>query len=94
MIDTFTEKSSEYEKLLQTNEWREKRQSILIRDGYKCYRCGSGSGLEVHHRQYHKKLATGHFVKPWKYKNNNLITLCRNCHQQGHHKFTVPVFYV
>jgi len=93
-MGTILENHTEYASLLQTGEWQNKRQNILKRDGYKCFRCGSVDGLEVHHRQYHKKSATGQFVKPWDYKENNLITLCRKCHEQGHQKFKVPVFYI
>ncbi len=93
-MDTTLDNHTEYAGLLQTQEWLMKRQKILRRDDYKCFRCGSADGLEVHHRQYHKKSATGQFVNPWDYKENNLITLCQKCHKLGHQKFTVPVFYI
>ncbi len=93
-MNTTLDNKTEYTHLLQTEEWKNKRQKILRRDDYKCYMCGSANDLEVHHRQYHKISATGQFVKPWDYKENNLITLCKNCHTQGHQKFTIPVFNI
>ncbi len=85
---------AEYGRLLLTDEWREKRNIILERDGHKCRNCGSGSELEVHHRQYHTSKHTGAFKKPWQYNDHNLITLCSRCHKAGHKKYNVPVFSV
>lgn len=48
------------------------RGKILERDGYKCRICGSSENLEVHHMQalvYHGKS-----------KEENLVTLCEECH--------------
>ncbi len=86
--------STKYAELLRSNQWLEKRKQILIRDNYRCLSCGSSYGLEVHHRQYILASKNGDFLKPWKYANLNLITLCSRCHQVGHKKFKVPVFNV
>ena len=42
-----------YSDLLNTNEWKFKRNKILIRDGYTCTVCRSMSrSLHVHHKCY------------------------------------------
>jgi len=86
--------SKNYSELLRSTQWLEKRKQILKRDGYRCRNCGSAYGLEVHHRQYLVLKRTGDFIRPWKYTDTNLVTLCSRCHQVGHKKYTVPVFSV
>lgn len=51
------------------------RKAVILRDGYKCMECGkSNTVLEVHH------------IKPRRLNGSNtldnLITLCRECHQK------------
>lgn len=86
--------STKYAELLRTTQWLERRKLILQRDKYRCCNCGSSYGLEVHHRQYQLTKKTGVFLKPWKYEDINLVTLCSRCHQIGHKKFKIPVFNV
>ena len=54
------------------------RNSILRRDGWRCQSCGSQLGLEVHHITPRSKL--GDDVE------ENLITLCWECHYRIHSK--------
>jgi 5-methylcytosine-specific restriction endonuclease McrA len=54
------------------------RNSILRRDGWRCQSCGSRLGLEVHHITPRSKL--GDDVE------ENLVTLCWECHRQIHSK--------
>jgi len=84
---------NDYNLLLESSRWKSKRAEILNRDGNKCRNCGSASGLEVHHRQYHCRTKSRMFVDPWDYDNKYLITLCSACHSSGHQQFQVPVFY-
>lgn len=51
-----------------------KKLKIKIRDNNKCQLCGSEENLEVHHIDYIKKNCD----------ENNLITLCRKCHNITH----------
>ena len=81
-----------YQKLLATPQWQEKRKKILQRDGHRCRNCGSGNLLQAHHRQYHFLNALAQFKDPWDYNDKYLVTLCRECHQKGHQKFNIPVF--
>ena len=51
-------------------------RSVLERDGWRCQTCGSREGLEVHHIEPRSQL--GHDTE------ENLITLCHNCHREVH----------
>lgn len=52
------------------------RQQILRRDGWRCQLCGAMSNLEVHHQQFRSHSG--------KDSEENLITLCANCHAGVH----------
>jgi 5-methylcytosine-specific restriction endonuclease McrA len=86
--------ATEYNTLLRSPQWFEKRKIILARDNNKCRSCGATNGLHVHHRQYHFSKRTGQKQLPWKYQNKYLITLCDKCHTAGHSKFKVPTFTI
>lgn len=86
--------TAEYNTLLKSPKWFEKRKIILARDNNKCRYCGATSDLHVHHRQYHAIKRTGKLQLPWKYENKYLITLCYKCHSAGHAKFKVPSFTI
>lgn len=64
-----------YHLYMQSTQWREKRQRILARDGFRCRDCGSRTQLEVHHERYDSLGdETG----------EDLRTLCRECHTGKH----------
>lgn len=86
--------TTEYDLLLKSPQWFEKRKIILERDNNKCRWCGSTKGLQVHHRQYHVIKRTGTKQSPWKYENKYLITLCEKCHSAGHEKYKIPSFLI
>lgn len=75
-------KTSDYSELLKDPRWQKRRLEIMQRDNFTCQMCGNGltSGvpLNVHHYVYHK----GYL--PWEYPDNDLITLCRECHHKLH----------
>lgn len=52
------------------------RQEILGRDGWRCQSCGIMSNLEIHHRKFRSHSGAD--------CEENLITLCFNCHQRMH----------
>jgi 5-methylcytosine-specific restriction endonuclease McrA len=67
----------EYQKKMQDPRWIAKREEIIERDGKKCKNCGRDYKkvtLQVHHIEYK------YGVDPWNYPNENLITLCVECH--------------
>ena len=55
--------------------WKDKRDAVLKRDGYRCRICGSGKNLHVHHityeRLFHEEL-------------DDLLTVCNKCHRKLH----------
>lgn len=81
-----------YEEQLESPEWRQKRRTVLKRDGYTCRMCGGKRSntdthsLEVHHRYY----ILNHYA--WKYDDSALITLCKDCHELIH-KTISPLIY-
>ena len=62
------------------------KNKILKRDGYKCVKCGNTNNLQVHHIKPRSKFGVN--------LENNLITLCDNCHNFEHkvdnHQDIVP----
>lgn len=80
-----------YKSLLWSEEWRKKRDRILQRDNNKCVICGASDNLVVHHRQYHFNLKKGRKEDPWNYEDKYLITLCEECHKEGHKKYQIPI---
>lgn len=81
-----TKGNSRYQQLLQTNEWKKKRLSVLERDNFKCRQCGQKNfNLQVHHTLYIEGR------KPWEYLKKYLITLCGTCHQQEHDTVEIKV---
>ena len=67
----------EYIELLKDPRWQKKRLEIMQRDNFTCQHCGSTEKtLNVHHLLYSKG------SKPWEYDNDNLITLCQDCHEK------------
>jgi 5-methylcytosine-specific restriction endonuclease McrA len=53
------------------------RQLVLRRDGWRCQSCGAMSNLEVHHNQFRSHSGQD--------SEENLITLCTQCHAGIHH---------
>ena len=52
------------------------RQLVLRRDGWRCQCCGTMSNLEVHHKQFRSHSGDD--------SEENLITLCVDCHGEMH----------
>jgi len=63
---------------LDPESYQALHRSVLERDGWRCQSCGSRAGLEVHHITPRSKL--GHDAE------ENLITLCWECHRKIHSK--------
>jgi len=62
-----------YKRYIRSEDWRNKRELVLKRDGYRCRNCGSGVGLQVHHKCYDR------FGDE---SLDDLITLCNVCHEK------------
>lgn len=54
------------------SDWRNVRDEVLERDGYRCTDCGSRENIHVHHIKPRRKGG--------KDTHDNLITLCQKCH--------------
>lgn len=67
-----------YKEALKTEQWYEKREEILKRDHYMCFRC-ERTASHVHHR-YYLSIET----MPWEYPDDALLSLCSNCHKREH----------
>lgn len=76
-----------YGDLLSCFEWKFKRLSILLRDGYECYECKKRDERNhVHHTYYLKD------ELPWEINDSALITLCFDCHKKKHEATEIQVF--
>lgn len=64
-----------YKEQLAHPLWQKKRLEIFERDNFTCCICSdTDTQLQVHHKTY----ITG--KKAWEYDNDNLQTLCKDCH--------------
>ena len=61
---------------LEPENYRQLREQILNRDGWRCQFCGTMSNLEVHHKTF--RSLSGEDTE------QNLITLCQACHSGVH----------
>lgn len=67
--------------------WHEQRRSVLQRDKFECQKCGISE--EEHEQLYEMGLDVHHIVPIREFEEkeeanrlDNLVTLCRNCHNQ------------
>lgn len=68
-----------YSEKLKNPRWQKKRLERLEESDFSCDNCGDGdSELAVHHRHYKKGAA------PWEYDNDDLLVLCKKCHERLH----------
>ncbi len=61
---------------LEQQDYQKLREQVLRRDGWRCQLCGSMTNLEVHHKQFRSHSGED--------DEQNLITLCFNCHSSAH----------
>jgi len=73
----FIEMELSYRAYLFTPEWKAIRKQVIARDGGKCQACARTQRLNVHHLTYaHIFEEAGHL--------EDLVTLCRTCHEDAH----------
>ena len=63
---------------LDTTSYRELQWQVLERDGWRCQACGSMQHLQAHHLKFRSHSGSD--------EEQNLITLCTECHEQVHRK--------
>lgn len=73
-----TEKKS-YPKFIRGSYWRWVRNMVLQRDNSTCQNCFSTINLHVHHKTYKNHLEEHLNLQ-------DLITLCKKCHEKEHEK--------
>ena len=64
---------------LELGAYRELRNRVLERDGWRCQNCGGLNNLQVHYIEARSQL--GHDTC------ENLITLCAKCHESLHRNY-------
>jgi hypothetical protein len=72
----------EYDNLLQSDYWKGYSYSLIKERNFTCEDCGRSfpnmrNLLQVHHLIYKD-------ANPWSYKPEELIVLCKECHQKRH----------
>lgn len=72
----------EYEKLLSSDYWKGYSYSLIKERDFTCQDCGrrffnERNKLQVHHLVYRD-------VNPWSYKPEEVVVLCRECHEKRH----------
>ena len=65
---------------LDSEAYQQLCQQVLQRDGWRCQQCGSRTNLQVHHIQVRSQSGDD--------SEENLITLCADCHAHHHHSRT------
>ena len=70
---------------LKSDQWQDKRKSVLFRANFQCESCGSPGKLEIHHMSGYNKIPN----EPL----SDLACLCRNCHQYQHNHYSYPLTY-
>ena len=63
---------------LDATSYRELHRKVLKRDSWRCQFCSSMQNLQVHHLKFRSQLGGD--------EEQNLITLCADCHEQVHRK--------
>jgi 5-methylcytosine-specific restriction endonuclease McrA len=66
-------------------DWRYAKAYVLERDDYTCQQCDVRENLEVHHWE-------PYFIS-FDNSPDNLVTLCRSCHQAKHEEYRREGFY-
>jgi 5-methylcytosine-specific restriction endonuclease McrA len=61
---------------LDANSYHELHRRVLERDGWRCQVCGSMQHLQVHHLKLRSRSGAD--------EEQNLITLCAECHERTH----------
>ena len=67
-----------YREYLLTEHWQKMRKWALARAKYQCQLCSEKQNLHVHHKTYERRGCED---------INDLIALCRECHERHHNIF-------
>ncbi len=81
-----------YTSELRKAGWQRKRLEILLRDQWCCVSCLNGPDetpnimLQVHHKSYPER---GKQI--WEVDDDQLVTLCDDCHERHHRGEDIPM---
>lgn len=80
--------SKSYSEKLKDPRWQRRRLEIMQRDDFRCVLCASTTKtLHVHHSNGYRN------IEPWEYGDNELKTLCEDCHEVEHTPIPSIAFY-
>lgn len=76
--------AEEWKNFYKSWKWQKVAEQVRKRDAYTCQLCGAVGSVYVHHKQ---ELTKQNVNDPSIALNpDNLMTLCRNCHEQIHNR--------
>lgn len=84
--------SPERQRLYASGVWKEFVRNTLKRDGYKCVRCGAAHQTTNALHAHHIKAWAGN--KELRFNADNVITLCKKCHNWVHSKQNADKDYI
>lgn len=73
--------SSEWSRFTSKAEYKAFRNSVILRDGCMCKKCGSPNCLQVHH------IHSFSTAPDDRMSLNNAVTLCKQCHEEFHRTY-------
>jgi 5-methylcytosine-specific restriction endonuclease McrA len=76
MLSMTAEMTPRSQQRLDSKDYERLRLKVLERDGWKCQQCGSREQLHVHHIVHRSQCGAD--------CEENLITLCSDCHKAAH----------
>jgi predicted HNH restriction endonuclease len=81
-----------YAELLQSREWANFRQYIFRIRGTVCEWCHNpyAKPLQVHHKYY--LTYRGQRYLPWQYSSDDVMVVCRHCHQVIHQTYDIKTY--
>lgn len=71
-----------YKQYLQSEHWKELRETKLMESNGRCQKCKRTSNLQVHHLTYDRKGCE---------RLSDLMVLCERCHEKEHKLFPAYV---
>jgi 5-methylcytosine-specific restriction endonuclease McrA len=71
-----------YKQYLQSDYWKELRETKIMESNGRCQKCKRTSNLQVHHLTYDRKGCE---------RLSDLMVLCERCHEKAHNLFPVYV---
>jgi hypothetical protein len=73
-----------YQLQLLNPRWQRRRLEVMSKNNFSCQICDEqNQELNVHHIKY-KKHPNGDKYEPWNYSDEELMVLCKDCHDLIH----------